>query len=91
MSFLRRRINPLTDEGTFLCLLLAGLGFSDKLIREKTGLSTGQISLRTRRYGLQRKHYRNGESLISKRVLSSSRAFVSGKLRRQCRELERKK
>lgn len=73
----------LSDPDTFECLVLAGLGFSYKLIKEKTGLSFAQIGLRLRKAGLKTRYYRNGETVLANHVQQNAHKFTETVIRKQ--------
>lgn len=62
-----------TTVADIQCVLL-GLGFSYTLIRQRTGLTNGQIALRLKQTKSQVKLYRLGESRIAERVIEASTA-----------------
>jgi hypothetical protein len=55
-------------------LRLVKYGFSTKAIARRTGLSASQISYRVRLFNLQgmRAQYRNGDTLISQKVMDNA-------------------
>lgn len=69
------------DAITFQAVFYAELGLSTQFISDKTGLSPSQVSYRTRMAGVLRKHYRNGESVVSKRIIEHSTKAVDGQMR----------
>jgi hypothetical protein len=73
----------ISDKGTFKCLILAGLGFSNKYITKCTNLTTSEISQRVKKAGIKRKFYRDGESEIAKKVEFQAGKFVSQTIRTQ--------
>lgn len=54
------------------CVLLARLGFSYRLIHQRTGLSNQQIKLRLKQTGSQVRKYRNGETALAVKVADLS-------------------
>lgn len=86
-----RKINPLSDEDTFECLILAGLGFSDFVIKRKTGLTTGQISYRLKKWELQRKHYRNADSQVAQHIIKSGESVATLFVKERVKQKEKKK
>lgn len=48
--------------------VLAAEGFSNELIRERTGMSDGMIAYRLKYVGIKRMDYRNGKSPTAKAV-----------------------
>lgn len=73
----------LNDEKTFKCLILAGLGFSNRYITKCTNLTTSEIAQRVKKAGIKRKFYRDGESIIAQKVEFQASKFVGRTLRNQ--------
>lgn len=67
----------LEHEAVFQCLILAGLGFSDRYIMQKTRLTRGQLAYYLKRAGLKRRFYRDGKSIIAQSVEGHTRKFVA--------------
>ena len=65
-------ITKKTTGSDIECILLARLGFSYKLISDKTGLSTSQVNNRLRSAGIKTKDYRNGTNDFSQRVITAA-------------------
>ena len=65
----RRRIDFREDQD-LMCCLLGETGLFSKAISRETGLSPGQVDYRLRIAGIKRSSYRNGESDMSRLVLS---------------------
>jgi hypothetical protein len=61
-----------TSDEDLQCAILGGLGFSTKMIAERTGLSPCQISYRLNKAEIKRADYRNGESVMAMRVMERS-------------------
>lgn len=54
------------------CAILAGLGFSTKMIMERTGLTACQVTYRLHKAEIKRADYRNGESAMAQRIIERS-------------------
>lgn len=68
-----------TSNDELRCAILAGMGFSTKLIMEETGLTACQISYRLKMAAIKRADYRNGNSDMAKRMMEhapSSKASI---------------
>lgn len=63
------RIHWTSDED-LQCAILGGMGFSTKMIAERTGLSPCQISYRLNKASIKRRDYRDGTSDVADRMLS---------------------
>jgi hypothetical protein len=63
--------DPLTRR---LVAALLSLGYSNRMVANKTGVSIGQINYIAKRTGIKRKAYRDGESKVA--------AFVADKAMR---------
>ena len=75
-----RRVNLLRGED-FHCVMLAGLGFSSRLIQTRTGLSSGQIGYRLRIGSNKRQDYRNSDSQLADRILNQSHRIAMSEVR----------
>ena len=80
------RVDLLHNEDDFQCVLLASLGFSNKYIEDRTGLSFGRIAYRLGKGGVKRADYRNGESAVAKALLKQSQGIVETTLQKQLRK-----
>jgi len=63
-----RRIYWTADED-LQCAILASMGFSTKMICDRTGLSPCQVAYRLHKAKIKRAEYRNGESRMAERVM----------------------
>lgn len=68
MSATPRRVTWL-DDSDLQCAMLAALGFSTKMICERTGLTPCQVSYRLNKGRIKRKDYRDGTSAVAERVI----------------------
>lgn len=74
------------DDSSMRCLLFAALGFSNRYIRDATGLNDAEIQQRVSKVGIKRKMYRDGTSSIAKRVLSQTDRYVEKALQDRLRK-----
>lgn len=58
------------EEQDLVCCLMGETGMFSKAIARNTGLSPGQVNYRLKLAGIRRKDYRNGDSDMSRLVLS---------------------
>lgn len=61
-----------TTSADVECVMLARLGFSYKLINQRTGLSAQQIKLRLKQTNSQLRKYRNGDSHLAVKIADLS-------------------
>jgi len=61
-----------TSDDELQCAILAGMGFSTKLITEQTGLTACQVSYRLHKGQIYRKDYRDGSSDVAQRMMNSA-------------------
>lgn len=71
----------------FECVLLGSLGFSTRLIQNRTGLTPSQVAYRLRRAGVKRADYRNGESTLATSVYRNSRNLAMPSVEAQLRDV----
>lgn len=60
-----------TSDEDIQCAILAGMGFSTKMIMAETGLSACQISYRLQKGRIYRKDYRDGTSDVAQRMMEA--------------------
>jgi len=65
-----RKITWTSDED-LRCAILGGMGFSTKMITSETGLTPCQVSYRLNKAHIKRKDYRDGNSVVAKRVMNA--------------------
>lgn len=80
-----------TSFKTFTCISLAAVGYSNRLIREVTGLNDSQIWKRCSYHGVLRTHYRDGTSLVGQHVRKLIGKKLAGVLQKQLLQLEDRK
>jgi len=71
----------LHKQNRFDAALLGSLGFSNRFIAQKTGLSQGQINYALRKADVWRMQFRNGESPEAKALLRQYRNVAESTLR----------
>jgi hypothetical protein len=59
-----------TSDEDIRCAILAGMGFSTKMIMEQTGLTACQISYRLHKGRIYRKDYRDGTSDVAQSMIN---------------------
>tara|TARA_R110000868_G_scaffold320163_1_gene581112 strand:+ start:1500 stop:1766 length:267 start_codon:yes stop_codon:yes gene_type:complete len=82
MSTKPMRVRWTSDED-IQCAILAGMGFSTKMIMAETGLTACQISYRLHKGRIYRKDYRDGTSDVAQRMMGAiprNKAAVRGLL-----------
>ncbi len=84
-------IRIINDPSLIKVGILAGVGFSNRLIEEKTGLSRGQIKSRLRFLRITRKMYRDGLSPVSRYTVQKSQIFAAHWVDKQLQEQKRLK
>ncbi len=82
----RMKIDYSDTQNPMACKL-AALGFSCSLIRQKTGLSNGQVGYRLRLTELQVTKYRAGESPIARKVLAATKIEIARYLQAKLKSL----
>jgi hypothetical protein len=60
-----------TSDDDLQCAILAGMGFSTKMIMACTHLTICQISYRLKKGGIYRRDYRDGTSDVAHRMLGA--------------------
>lgn len=76
----RRSVDFLNKRKDQECALLVALGYSNRLVFQKTGYSNGQIHYRARKAGISRMDFRNGEGVFAKIALAQVREIARPKL-----------
>lgn len=71
----------LRKQNRFDAALLGSLGFSNRFIHSKTGLSFGQINYALRQANVYRMQFRNGESPEAQSLLRQYRNVAENTLR----------
>lgn len=64
------RVQWVSDED-IRCAILAGMGFSTKMIMAETGLSACQVSYRLSKGRIYRRDYRDGTSDVAQRMMGA--------------------
>jgi hypothetical protein len=82
------RIAVLARQDDFEAVMLVGLGFSNEVIRRRTGLTPGQIYARAKRAGVSRGAYRNGTSAFALAVLERVSTQAAHLVEKQYRYIE---
>ncbi len=70
-KYLVHRVD-LKELNNRICINLARMGFSDKLIQQRTGFTPCQIHYRLSKAGVTRREYRLGESEIGQMVVNGT-------------------
>lgn len=63
------------------CAILAGMGFSTKMIMEQTGLTACQISYRLHKGRIFRRDYRDGNSDVAQRMMNTANRMTHKEIR----------
>ncbi len=61
-----------TRSDELRCAMLAGMGFSTKLIVRETGLTPCQVSYRLNKGNIKRSDYRNGGSFVAQNMINTA-------------------
>jgi len=63
------------------CIVLGSFGFSNRCIERCTGLVPSQISYRLNKAKINRRDYRDGESLLARAIITRSRETATAQAR----------
>jgi len=83
-----RTVNFLSDADDIQLLRAIGLGYTNRLISNRTSLTPSQINyraMRLRQLGVTRAAYRNGEGIVAKIVEQTARKQIDAALIRHLR------
>ncbi len=69
------------DPVNLRAAVLVACGYSDKFIREQTGLSPGQINYRAKQVHVSRREYRDGTSPFAKLMVQKMYHTFEGRVR----------
>jgi hypothetical protein len=79
------RVDFARNADDFRCALMGALGYSAQFIEQETGLSDNQIRYRLAKAHIKMRDFRNGNSKMSRRVLTATSEMAATHLRKEVR------
>lgn len=80
-----QRIDFFRQRNNFQCVIFGALGFSTKLIMERTGLTEAQVTYRLHKVGVRRRDYWNGVSPVAQNVIERTYSLAAQYTKQQIR------